>query len=323
MLTKRIIPCLDVDRGRVIKGVKFLEQKRYKEAINAFLAAARQHPANGQFRHLLGFTYAQDKQLARAWLQFRKSVRFHPNYQPAIRDFLAIWETFRRRGAFNVSQTPQQIQKLIGKPDAQRSAENRLMWEYGFMRINFVDGQLVSIVDPRGLDPAASKPSDKIKIKLDGRSWRLGFRTINRLQSLTERVPLDQTVQNWKELFTVQRLYGMTERDVSPKHMMGQIEQSLKKGNPDIVFEVLASSDNDATFQWRNPGTNGRTAQHEIVRLLAGERDIFRLAYARKVAQLSQQDVEQWRDILQRAQLISTKARGVPDHGATENERFK
>ena len=27
MLTKRIIPCLDVDRGRVIKGVKFLEHR--------------------------------------------------------------------------------------------------------------------------------------------------------------------------------------------------------------------------------------------------------------------------------------------------------
>ena len=65
------------------------------------------------------------------------------------------------------------------------------------------------------------------------------------------------------------------------------------------------------------------TPQHEIVRLVAGERDILRLAYARKVARLSQQDVEQWRDILQRAQLISTKPRGVPDHGATENERFK
>ena len=27
MLAKRIIPCLDVDNGRVVKGVKFLEIK--------------------------------------------------------------------------------------------------------------------------------------------------------------------------------------------------------------------------------------------------------------------------------------------------------
>src|SRR5689334_4562346 len=42
MLTKRIIPCLDVDRGRVVKGVKFFDHvdagdplqqaKRYQEA---------------------------------------------------------------------------------------------------------------------------------------------------------------------------------------------------------------------------------------------------------------------------------------------------
>ena len=45
MLTRRIIPCLDVDRGRVVKGVKFFDHvthrrtARRSNAIRAFPGA--------------------------------------------------------------------------------------------------------------------------------------------------------------------------------------------------------------------------------------------------------------------------------------------
>ena len=34
-LTKRIIPCLDVDRGRVVKGVKFVEEIMVNKCVHA------------------------------------------------------------------------------------------------------------------------------------------------------------------------------------------------------------------------------------------------------------------------------------------------
>jgi hypothetical protein len=37
-------------RVAVNKGVEFLKAERYKDAIDAFTAAARRHPVNGQFR---------------------------------------------------------------------------------------------------------------------------------------------------------------------------------------------------------------------------------------------------------------------------------
>src|SRR2546423_13907435 len=43
MLTKRIIPCLDVDRGRVVKGVKFFDHVDAGDPIEQ----ARRYQADG------------------------------------------------------------------------------------------------------------------------------------------------------------------------------------------------------------------------------------------------------------------------------------
>src|SRR5271169_7256349 len=43
MLTKRIIPCLDVDRGRVVKGVKFFDHVDAGDPV----AQARQYQEDG------------------------------------------------------------------------------------------------------------------------------------------------------------------------------------------------------------------------------------------------------------------------------------
>src|SRR5438132_5371799 len=49
MLTKRIIPCLDVDRGRVVKGVNFLQLRDAGDPVEV----ARRYEADG--RDELGF----------------------------------------------------------------------------------------------------------------------------------------------------------------------------------------------------------------------------------------------------------------------------
>ena len=297
-------------RAAVEKGVKLFEQEQYKQAVNTFLSAVRLHPTNGQFHYLLGAAYLKDQQAGRAWLHFRRAVRLRPPYQPAAQGFLALWATFDRRGVLNVGRAPDQIQRLLGKPDAQKEAENRLLWEYGFMRIHFVNGRLSSIIDPRGLDPVATKQVDTIKVQLDPQAWRLGYRSVNRLQTLSEYVPIDQSVQEWKELFTLQRLYGMTTRSVSPKQMMEQIEQNLKQMSAALIFEVVADNEGDVMFQWRDAGSKDRQPQHEIVRLVAGEKDIHRIAYSRRVSQLAEQDAQRWIGLLRRAQLAPISSSG-------------
>ena len=38
MLTRRIIPCLDVDKGRVVKGTKFLELRDAGDPVECAVA---------------------------------------------------------------------------------------------------------------------------------------------------------------------------------------------------------------------------------------------------------------------------------------------
>lgn len=301
--TKTPAPISPQVRAAAEQGMKFLEQERYKDAANAFLAAARKYPRNGQLRHLLGYSFAKNKQLGQAWLQFRQAVRLSPDYEPAVRDFLAVWNSFDRSGVLNIGRTPAEVEKAIGKPDAKQERENRIIWEYGFMRVNFLDGILFSLVDPRGVRAEMATPDDFMQLELNANDWRLGYRSVNRLQTVSEYTPPDQTVQKWDELFTIQRLYGLVERKMTPREMMRQIQQDLTEIDTKITFAVLQDGDSDVLFRWRDPGDRQRPAQHEFVRLVAGKKDLHRLAYSRKAAKLPAGEAEKWTGLLRQAKL--------------------
>jgi hypothetical protein len=256
----------------------------------------------------LGFALFQNKQAGPAWLQFRSSVRLNPAYQPALRDFLAMWNVFDQRGVLNIGRTMEEVTKYLGNPDRKLGNETKQVWEYGFMRLHFNSGRLFAVIDPRGLDPEKSRPVDAMQIQFDdSERWRLGYRAINRLASQTEYVPKDESVQKWSELFTVQRLYAQVGKK-TPKSMMAEIEANLKKMNPDIDFKALVDNEGDVLFHWRDKGDKptNRPAQHEIVRLVAGEKDIHRLAYARRVAQIPTEDAQAWIGLLRQAELKKT-----------------
>lgn len=294
-------------RAAVESGISDLKAKKYKDAVLALTAASRQYPTSGQLRHLLGFALAQDKQLGPAWLQLRQAVKYAPTYEPAVRDFLSMWGVFDRQGVFNAGRPSDQIAKLLGEPDGKvGESQDREVWQYGFMRVHFLKGHIFAIIDPRGLNPQTAKAKDVMKIEFDDKTrWRLGYRSINHLQSVTEYVPKSETVQAWSEMYTVQRLYDLKKKS-TPSQMMSSIEETLKKTDPEIEFAALLESKSDVLFHWHNKGSKEHPAQHEIVRLVAGEQDIHRIAYARKGSQIPNDEAQVWIDVLRKAQL--TKA---------------
>ena len=295
-------------RAAVQKGTEQLQSKQFKDAVQTFLAAARRHPNSGQLRHLLGFAYAQDKQFGPAWLQLRKAVRLQPGYEPAVRDFLKLWTDFDSKGVLSIGVAKPQIVRYLGEPDNQSGDANRSVVEYGFMQLHFVSDRLFAIVDPRGLDPEVSRPLNVLQIEFDDKSrWRLGYRAINRLQSLTEYVPRQESVQSWKELYTVQRLYDLASKTTT-ETMAQKVEENLRKRNPDIDFQVLAKSDSEILFHWREQATKENPGQHEIVRLVTDEKDIHRLAYSRRVPQIPNEEAQAWFSLLREAKLVPPEA---------------
>lgn len=287
------------------EGIEFMKEKRFKEAINKFMAAAKQHPKNGQLRNLLGTAYAEDKQLGQAWLQFRSAVVLDPQHAAGIRNFLMLWTAFDRKGVVNIGRSKTELAKLLGEPDGKSGTEEREVWQYGFMRCQFLNDRLFAVIDPRGLDAAALRPADVLKVDFDDETrWRLGYRIINRVESRTQYVPAGQAVQNWEELYTVQRFFKLIGR-VTPSQMMAQIQEKMKEVNPDIKFQVLGESTGDVVFYSRSVGTKEKPVEHEIVRLVAGKEDIHRLAYSRRGKELKQEEAKQWLALLKQAKLTA------------------
>ena len=310
-------------RAAINKGVEQLNEKRFKEAVQTFLAAARRHPNNGQFRSLLGLAYLKNNQPGQAWLQFRQGVRFNPGYKPGVQSFLALWKEFENKGVLVVGRSEEEIVRLIGQPDSKVGSGPQTRLEYGFMQLHFVKGKLFAIADARGLDSDTMKPVRAFKVHLDDESrWKLGYRAIDRRQSLTEYIPKGQSVREWKELYTVQRLHKLASR-TTPQKMATEIEANLRKENPNIDFQMLTDTENDVMFHWREKGSKERPAQHEIVRLVSGPKDIHRLAYSRRVDQIKTADAEAWFQRIQQAKLIeSPKPTALPKTNDASDENL-
>lgn len=296
-------------RPLVEQSLAAIENKKFADAVKSLRKAATKYPQDGKLRHLLGFALFQNKQAGPAWAQFRAAVRLNLGYAPGVREFLSMWQVFDQQGIVNAGRSMEYVTKALGNPDKKSGNDKVQVWEYGFMRLQFNDGKLFAVIDPRGLNPKLAQPVDAMQVQFDDAArWRLGYRIINRLQSLTEYAPQDQSVQNWKELLSVQRLYPPTKR--SPQQVMEGIRENLTKANPDIDFKALLDQEGDVVFHWRDKGdkSKNRPPQHEIVRLVSGERDIHRIAYSRRIAQIPPEEARAWVKLLQNAELVKTAA---------------
>ena len=72
MLTKRVIPCFDVDRGRVVKGISFVELRDAGDPVEI----ARRYDEQGadELTFLDITATSSDSSSARAWACARSSV---------------------------------------------------------------------------------------------------------------------------------------------------------------------------------------------------------------------------------------------------------
>lgn len=290
------------------RGIEFLESKDSKKAIEMFKVAAGLHPQRTDLHHFLGLAYVQDKQLGLAWLHFRQAVRLNPGYARAVRDFVAMWQAFEARRVFVCGRTREQLNQLVGKPDKITQNGANEVWEYGFMQVHFSSGRLAATIDPRGLNDAIANSTHRLQVEFDDQArWRLGYRTVSRIHALSEYIPEGQSMAQWSELYTVQRIHGIAQKQTA-QALMQQMEQKLKERNPNVEFAVIAEAENDVLFQWRDAGGKDRQPQHEIVRMLAGSRDLHRLAYSQRVAQIPTESAQRWVGILRNASLVASSS---------------
>ncbi|MCH9656501.1 MAG: hypothetical protein K0U86_03420 [Planctomycetes bacterium] len=284
------------------KGQELLKRKYWKKAASEFEKAIAFQPESSVLHYLLGVSYLENSQASKGWVEFRKAVLLDSTNKRAANDFMKIWDFFDRKGLLNVGTPEVEVLKVLGKPDRERNQKSKSQLSYGFMWVNFRQGRLFALVDTRGLTAELTRALNTMEFQLPPR-WREGYRNMNANSALTEYVTEEDTVQNYQQLFTTQRLLKQGEKG-SAKAMMNHMKSLLEKSHQIEVWNVIQEGDNDILYEWRVAKNEQAPAQHEIARLIKGKRDMHRLAYTNRKLPLSEETRTQWIKLIQSAKLI-------------------
>ncbi|WP_417385671.1 tetratricopeptide repeat protein [Gimesia sp.] len=284
------------------QGQAMLKQKDWKGAITEFEKSIELQPENSMLHYLLAVAYLEDSQASKSWVEIRKAVLLDADNKRAIQDFLKFWSFFDRKGILNVGTPEVEVLKLLGKPDAQRDKKEETRLTYGFMWLSFRNASLYALIDTRGLSAKFMTAEKSMKFHL-GAPWREGYRMMNSTNALTEYVLPDETVQNYQQLFSTQRLFKLGEQ-LSAREMMNRMKALLEKSHQVEEWNVIEDGENDILYEWRVAKSDKTPAQHEISRLVRGSRDMHRLGYVTRKLPLKAEDRELWINKLKSAELI-------------------
>jgi len=284
------------------QGQAFLKQKHWKQAITEFEKAVELQPQNSMLHYLLSVGYLEDSQGSKAWGEVRKAVLLDSQNKNAANQFLKFWSFFDRRGAMNVGTPEVEVLKMLGPPDTQREQGNETQLTYAFMWLNFRNASLYAVIDTRGLNKEYTRALQTMEFSLPP-EWRVGYRMMNGTSALTEYVTTEETVQKYQQLYSTQRLFKLG-KETSAREMMERMKALVEKAYQVEEWNVIQDGEDDIMFEWRVAAKEKTPAQHEINRIVRGQRDIHRLAYVTRQLPLSEADRKQWIDQLKSARSV-------------------
>ena len=148
---------------------------------------------------------------------------------------------------------------------------------------------------------------------LDGKGRRVGSRSVTQYTTLAEFVLPNEKVQNWTELFSVQRLHGLAKSQQPIKDVATNLLDVLAKSHPDRKFRFIDESEQSVLYEWRVSQQGDTPAQHELVRLFGGVDDVHRVAFVAKKPELSPEQHATWVKILRNAKLVPIQDPSTPD----------
>ncbi|MEM7314195.1 MAG: TIGR03067 domain-containing protein, partial [Planctomycetota bacterium] len=264
-------------------------------------------PNDAQYRLKLSNAYVALRQYQPAWLSLRQAATLAPGDEQISNLFSRFWNMFDKKGVFNVGESVEDVVALLGKPDQRVKIGDRDRLVYGFYSVDAKQGKVHELLDLRGLKTQHLIPTEIVRVDLDGRAWRVNYRVNNQLVATAEHVLPNEEIQNWSELVNIQRLHGQATTGLSLEEVVEGMMDTLKKSNPDRQFRILEQDENTIVYEWKTGGSENSVAQHEIVKLLYGPRDMHRLAYVKKCNGLSEEERTKWLGIIKSAKLKSVQ----------------
>lgn len=161
--------------------------------------------------------------------------------------------------------------------------------------------------------PAVASSSDKVIIQgppFDGRKWIQGFHAADARQSITEYVPEGQTVENWREMVTVNELFGL-QNQITPEGMVQALMQGAIQNCAGVEHNIIGSQDGEVVFEWQMRGCptahSGEADEYDIGRVVFARDRIYIMQYMSKTP-IPLEKREEWIRILSATQFGGTEA---------------
>jgi hypothetical protein len=146
----------------------------------------------------------------------------------------------------------------------------------------------------------ANECQESLIFSYDDKKWNLGFEDSDEDSSLIEFVPQGETVNDWTEMVSVQRLQKIDNVQDYYKIFMEQLRLAV---NPQKVdSKILSSSKDSLLFEWWI-GPDNQEAQHEWFRLIVTPNSTLILRYTTKKLDEVEKVGPIWSKILQDATI--------------------
>jgi hypothetical protein len=147
---------------------------------------------------------------------------------------------------------------------------------------------------------------------VDLKEWTVGHQASDQNQRIVEFVRPGEKIDSWTELFTMQTL----KKPANPERidvMVAGAHAETSKACPSFVQNVIAqgfpteTEEASIIYEWKFTKCPPHADQHEVVKIMYGKFNIFRLAYVAKTEKLAPEKREKWINALKDAKIIVSK----------------
>ena len=276
----------------------------HDRAIKLLQKAANAAPDDLDCQYDLAMAYFHADRMPQMWAILHTAANKAPSHPKISKALLAYWRMFDEQGLFNVGVPVSDITRMLGDPDQTATNGKRKRLMYGFMVVETKEDRVHQTLNLRGLTNEHMSPKEYIDVALDGKGRRVGCRSVTQYTTLAEFVLPNEKVQNWSELFSVQRLHGAAKSNQPIKAVAKNLLDVLAKSHPDRKFRFIDETEHSVLYEWKVTQQGDTPAQHELVRLFRGIDDVHRVAFVAKKPELSAEQHAMWVKILQSAKLV-------------------
>ncbi|MBX3419502.1 MAG: hypothetical protein KF851_18010 [Pirellulaceae bacterium] len=290
--------------GQNPPGLNFNTEKSSSADELAQLAAAVQaNPSDLAARGTYAQALYRAGNLPEAWLQLLAGYQLDPNHSGMIRGIQDLVAEFTKRDLFTVGVPAETLTGVLGEPHQVVEMPWGKRFVYAFMAADFRQDKLHEIIDLRGVTKIVFEPTEIVAVDLDGRGWSTGYREKTKASSKTMLFVPGESVSNWNEMITVERIIGGTKAG-SMEEIANLAIKQMSQSFPQSQQLLIEVSEESAIIAFEGIGPQGQTTIHQLVRLLRGPEDIHRIAYSlRSDTKPSVETQKKWLEIFQSAKL--------------------